>query len=84
MVDDHATRIRGLLARFGDGDTGAISELIAPTFFVHVPAPDEETATDVFVRFAADLKAAEAGDWESPVDTGSAQQAAIGNHRLIR
>ncbi len=58
MVDDHATRIRGLLARFGDGDTGAISELIAPTFFVHVPAPDEETATDVFVRFAADLKAA--------------------------
>ena len=58
MAEDHAARIRGLLSRFSDGDAGAVSELIAPAFFIHVPGPDEETATEVFDRFAADLRVA--------------------------
>jgi hypothetical protein len=58
MADDHAARIRGLLARFSDGDAGAVSELIAPAFYVHLPEPGEETATEVVDRFAADLKVA--------------------------
>ena len=58
MADDDIARIRALLSRYSAGDHGAIAELIASPFYMHVPAPDEPTATQVFASFAADFRAA--------------------------
>jgi predicted ester cyclase len=58
MGDTDVRRIRELLARYNAGDQGAISDLIAPSYFTYVPAADEPTATDVYAGFAADFRAA--------------------------
>jgi hypothetical protein len=58
MTDERIARIGGLLTRYGDGDLGAIDELVAPQFYVHVPVDDEPTATEVYRGFAAELKVA--------------------------
>ena len=51
-------RVRELLSRYGDGDLGAIDELLAPEFFTYLPADDEPSATEVYRGYAAQLKAA--------------------------
>ena len=58
MSDPRIVRIGELLARFSDGDLGALDELVAPEYFVHVPVADEPTASEVYGVFAAQLKAA--------------------------
>jgi predicted ester cyclase len=58
MAETDTQPIHELLARYSDGDSGAVSELIAREFFTYDPGDGEETATEVFARFAVDLKAA--------------------------
>jgi len=58
MIDNDIARIHDLLARFSAGDHGAIVDLVAPAFFDYVPGPDEPTATEIYDRFARELKAA--------------------------
>ena len=58
MSDPRLVRIGELLERFSDGDLTAVDELVAPEYFVHVPADDEPTATEVYGAFAGQLKAA--------------------------
>jgi hypothetical protein len=50
--------IKGLLARFNEGDSEALGELVSPSFTTYVPRGDEPSATDVFARYAAEFKAA--------------------------
>jgi predicted ester cyclase len=58
VADADVSHIRGCLRRYGEGDPDAISDLIAPDFFTHVPAAEEPTATRVYADFAAEFKAA--------------------------
>ena len=51
-------RVRGLLARYSDGDLTAVDELVAPAFFDYEPAADEPSATEVYRGYAEQLKAA--------------------------
>ena len=56
MSDPRIERIGALLERFSDGDLGAVDELVAPRFFVHVPQVGEPSATEVYRGYAAELK----------------------------
>ena len=58
MTDPDIERVRAQLARYSAGDQAAITDLVAPSFFSYVPAPDEPTATEVYAGFAAEFKAA--------------------------
>ena len=58
MRDPRVERIEALLERYSEGDLDAIDELVAPEFFVHVPADDEPTATEIFRGYAEQFKAA--------------------------
>jgi predicted ester cyclase len=58
MGHPHADRIATLLARYSDGELGAIDELVASEYFVHVPTEGEPSATETYRRFAGELKAA--------------------------
>ena len=58
MSDPRIERIGALLERYSDGDLGAIDELVAPDFFVHVPSDDEPSATALLRGYAEQLKAA--------------------------
>lgn len=58
MSDPRIERIGALLERYSDGDLNAIDELVARDFFVYVPAEDEPTASEVYRRFAVELKLA--------------------------
>ena len=58
MADDDIASVRALLAQYSSGDVEAVSKLIAPEFFTYVPGGDEPTATELYVGFAAELKAA--------------------------
>ena len=48
--------IKGLLARFNEGDSEALGELVSPSFTTYVPRGDEPSATDIFPRYTAALK----------------------------
>ena len=58
MSDESIAHIGELLARFSDGETEVVDELVAPEYYTYVPGPDEPTATDVYRRFATELRAA--------------------------
>jgi len=58
VTDSDTVVVRDLLHRFSSGDPGAISELIAPTWFASPSAPGEPTATEVYAGLAVDLRAA--------------------------
>ena len=58
MSDPRIERIGALLERYSDGDLGAVDELVAPEFFVHVPTADEPSATEVYRGYAEQFKAA--------------------------
>ena len=58
MSDPRIDRIEALLGRFSDGDLGAVDELVAPEFFVHVPDEGEPTATELYRGYAEELKVA--------------------------
>jgi predicted ester cyclase len=58
MSKQSIDRVRSLLARYSDGDLGAVDELVAIEFFSYAPTDDEPTATEVYRGFAAELKAA--------------------------
>jgi hypothetical protein len=58
MSEAMIRQVRELLARYGDGDQGAIDELVAPGFFSYAPADGEPTATEVYRGFAEELKVA--------------------------
>ena len=58
MSDPRADRIGALLERYSEGDLDAIDELVAPEFFVHVPADDEPTPTAIYRGYAEQFKAA--------------------------
>lgn len=58
MGDPHVDRITTLLARYSDGDLGAIDELVASEYFVHVPTEGEPSASETYRRLAGELKAA--------------------------
>lgn len=51
-------RVRGLLARFSDGDGDVVGELVAPAYFTYEPGADEPDATAVYRGFASEFKAA--------------------------
>ena len=51
-------QVRRFVDEFDRGDLESIRRFIAPEWFTHPPGEDEPTATEVFLEFATDLRAA--------------------------
>ena len=55
-MSKHAeARLHGLIESLAEGDFDALTEYIAPQFWSHIPADDEPTATDRFMKILNDL-----------------------------